>query len=225
MVKRKGFLPILSVLLGLAVLTSACAASGEQQASQDQERASGIDTEAAKLTQGLTDLLDSHVYLAGISVEQAVLTKDANSPQFKAAASALDKNSRDLAGAIESVYGKDASRQFLKLWRQHINFFVQYTVGGITGDQAAQRAAKSRLDKYRQDFGAFIDSATNGELPKATVAGALQMHVNSLLETIDSVIEGKGNPFAKLYASSHMHMPGTASALAKGIIAANPDKF
>ncbi|MGH2699065.1 MAG: hypothetical protein ACRDJL_07690 [Actinomycetota bacterium] len=189
------------------------------------QAATGIDTDAAQLTQGLTDLLDSHVYLAGIAVEQAVLTEDPNSPQFKAAAAALDQNSQDLAAAIESVYGADAADQFLELWRKHIGFFVDYTVGGITDDQQAQRKAKQALDRYRQDFGAFIDSATNGELPKDAVAGALQEHVNSLLKTIDSVIEGKGNPFMSLYDASHMHMPGTASALAGGIIAANPDKF
>ncbi len=41
---------------------------------------------ASDLQAGLTDLLNSHVFLAGIAVEQAVLTEDPKSPQFKAAA-------------------------------------------------------------------------------------------------------------------------------------------
>ena len=38
---------------------------------------------ASDLQAGLTDLLNSHVFLAGIAVEQAVLTEDPKSPQFK----------------------------------------------------------------------------------------------------------------------------------------------
>jgi hypothetical protein len=185
----------------------------------------GIDTAAAGLVQGLTDLLDSHVFLAGIAVEQAVLTGDPESAQFTAAAEALDTNSQDLAAAIESVYGADAGEQFLDLWRQHIEFFVQYTVGGLTGDAKSQNQAKDRLDQYRADFGAFIDSATNGELPADDVAAALQEHVDSLIGTIDLAIAGDTGVFASLYASAHEHMPGTASALAGGIVAANPDTF
>ena len=235
--KKTLLLRTTGIATAFALVGAACSTGQEPRAQRDngtmespaetpaEQAATGIDTDAAKLTQGLTDLLDSHVYLAGIAVEQAVLTEDPNSPQFKAAAGALDQNSQDLAAAIESVYGADAADQFLDLWRKHISFFVDYTVGGITGDQQAQKKAKQALDRYRQDFGAFIDSATNGELPKDAVAGALQEHVNSLIKTIDAVIAGKGNPFMSLYDASHMHMPGTASALAGGIIAANPDKF
>jgi hypothetical protein len=196
-----------------------------QDATIDLAAVGGIGTEAAVLVQGLTDLLDSHVFLAGVAVEQAVLTGDPKSPQFTAAAEALDANSQDLAAAIESVYGADAGDQFLDLWRQHIEFFVQYTVGGLTKDEKSQSEAKARLDQYREDFGAFIDSATNGELPADDVAAALQEHVDSLIDTIDLAIAGDTEVFSSLYASAHEHMPATASALAGGIAAADPDMF
>ena len=188
--------------------------------STEQTAAAGTDTAAAGLRAGLTSLLQEHVYLAGIATGTALGGGDLSAP-----AAVLDENSVALSEAVGSVYGDAAGKQFLDLWRKHIGFFVDYTVGGITGDQQAQKKAKQALDRYRQDFGAFIDSATNGELPKDAVAGALQEHVNSLIKTIDAVIAGKGNPFMSLYEASHMHMPGTASALAGGIIAANPDKF
>lgn len=184
-----------------------------------------VETEAAQLQQALTDLLDSHVYLAGIAVEQGVLTKSTTSPQFKAAATTLDQNSQDLAAAVASVYGNKAGKQFLSLWRKHITFFVDYTVGGLEGDKAAQSRAKKQLDRYRADFGAFIDKATGGELSADAAAGALQMHVDSLLETIDAVIAGDANAFDLLYSSAHEHMPMTATALAGAIVAQNPEKF
>lgn len=196
--------------------------------SSDHTTASGaeaLEAPAAQLQQTLTDLLDSHVYLAGIAVEQAVITKDPNSVEFKAAAGALDQNSKDLAAAIESVYGKTAGTEFLNLWRSHIGFFVDYTVGGLTGDQKMQSKAKNQLDHYRQDFATFIETATKGELPADVVAAALQEHVDSLIGTIDLAIAGDPQVFQSLYDSAHHHMPMTATALAGGIAASNTDEF
>src|SRR3954452_10772372 len=70
---------------------------------------------AADLRAGLTSLLTEHVYLAGIA-----LTKGGP------AVATLDDNSKALSKAIASVYGDDAGKQFLALWRKHIGFFVAY---------------------------------------------------------------------------------------------------
>ena len=205
--------------------SSADTSTDKGGASTDTSMAPSVDTGAAKLTQTLTDLLDGHVYLAGIAVEQAVLTKDPASPQFKAAAGVLDQNSQDLAAAIESVYGPEAGNAFLKQWRAHIQFFVDYTVGGLSGDKAAQAKAKKNLDQYKKDFSAFLSEATGGELPADAAADALQMHVDSLIGTIDAAIAGDPKVFDSLYESATGHMPGTATALAAAISAQNPDQF
>jgi hypothetical protein len=192
---------------------------------QAEEMATGIDTGSAKLRQTLTDLFNSHVYLAGIAVEQAVLTEDPNSPQFKAAATTLDQNSQDLASAIESVYGPEAGDAFLKQWREHIGFFVDYTVGGLTSDKQMQQKAGEDLAQYEDDFGAFLSEATGGELDAGAAADALGMHVDSLVVAVDSLLAGDGRAFDLLYAASKDHMPMTASALAGAIAAQNPDQF
>jgi hypothetical protein len=183
-----------------------------------------VESMESALQRDLTDMLVSHVYLAGIAVEQAKLTGDPASAQFTAAAATLDRNSQDLAAAVESVYGPEAGGQFLELWRSHIGMFVDYTVGGLTGDAALQQDAAARLDQYRQDFGAFMDSATNGELPAMVVADALKVHVDSLVAAVDAVIAGDPAAFDLLYDAAH-HMPDTATAFAGGIIASNPDLF
>ena len=200
-------------------------ASEGMTSSGDSAMEPSVETGAATLTRDLTSLLDSHVFLAGIAVEQAVLTESSTSPQFKAAAGALDSNSKDLAGAIGSVYGEEAEAQFLKLWRAHIGMFVDYTVGGITGDAPMQKKAVKELDRYRKDFGAFIEEATGGELKSADTEAALQMHVTSLVAAVDAMIAGDADVFDKLYAAAHEHMPMTASALAGAIVAQMPDEF
>jgi hypothetical protein len=173
-----------------------------------------VDNEVASLQQTLTQKLTEHEYLAGIAIAMAVVNSD--QPElFEAAAAALDENSQDLAGAIESIYGKAGGDQFLKLWRKHIGFFVAYTQAG--GEGAAAKKAVKDLDGYRSDFGAFIEGATEGALPKAAVEDALKPHVESTLATIDAVLgKSDANPFEELYAAAG-HLPGIATALTGGI--------
>ncbi|MGH2736445.1 MAG: hypothetical protein ACRDKZ_12770 [Actinomycetota bacterium] len=234
-------LRLIAGMLAFALIGAACvgADDGEQSAGnasevqQEQDsamespeaEATTVESGAAILQRDLTSLLDSHVFLAGIAVEQAALTKDPKSPQFKAAAAALDRNSQDLAAAIESVYGPEAGDAFLKQWRAHIGFFVDYTIGGLTNDDKMQQQAARDLDRYRKDFAAFVEEATGGELPADATAAALQEHVKSLVAAIDAVLAGDGKAFDLLYTAAHEHMPMTATALSGAIAAQMPEQF
>jgi hypothetical protein len=178
---------------------------------------------AAKLRQTLTAGLQEHEYLAGIAVAQAVITKKTDSPEFTAAAAALDKNSVALSEAIASVYGKSAGDAFLPLWRKHIGFFVDYTVGKLTNDAGKANKAKADLDGYRADFGAFLASA-NPNLTKEAVAEALVPHVSATFTAIDGVVAGDGTGFDKLRLAAG-HMPMLAGTLAGAIAQQFPAKF
>jgi hypothetical protein len=180
---------------------------------------------ASELRAGLTHLLGEHVYLAGLAINQAVADKgNLEAPATADAVAALDANSVALSEAIGSVYGDDAAAQFLELWRQHIGFFVDYTLGGATGDMAMQDDAKANLDQYRADFGKFVDDATGGELPADAVAEDLQVHVSTLVDAVDAVLAGSPDVFPKLRTAAS-HMPGTALALADAIAKQMPDEF
>jgi hypothetical protein len=184
-----------------------------------------IDTAAADLRAALTSLLQEHVYLAGAAIAQAVQDGgDMEAPGTAAAVEALDENSVQLSDAVGSVYGDDAAEQFLALWRDHIGMFVDYTLGGATGDTEMQEQAAADLDDYRAEFGAFIESATGGELDSAAVEDALDTHVQTLVAAVDSVLEGSPAVYPNLKEAAS-HMPMTADALAEAIVAQNPDAF
>ena len=233
--KRK-LLKIGASLAVVGMLAGACGSddtSNTPSAAQQSEEASGnaqatqasVDTGAAELRAGLTSLLQEHVYLAGAAIATAVQAGgDLEAPPVKSAVSTLDANSVALSEAVASVYGDDAGKQFLELWRNHIGFFVEYTLGGATGDQAKQDAAKKKLDDYRADFGAFIDSATGGNLDAKTVADNLQTHVNTLIVAIDAVLAGSPDVYTKLQTAAH-HMPSTAAALSGAIAEQKPEMF
>jgi hypothetical protein len=170
---------------------------------------------AAELRSGLTFLLTAHVYHAGIAINQAVADGGAlTKPKTAAAVAALDLNSVALSKAVGSAYPA-AEAPFLKSWRQHIGFFVNYTLGKATKNATMTRQAIKDLDGYRTSFGELINSVVP-ELPAAAVAEELKPHVASLFTAIDDVVAASPKAFADLSTAAG-HMPGTAAILAGGI--------
>jgi hypothetical protein len=178
-------------------------------------------TKAAELRTGLNNLFREHVYLAGAATGAALGGRDA---EFKAAAAALDGNSVAIAKAVGSVYGAGAEEAFLPLWRRHIGFVVDYTVGTASGDRAKQDKAVTDLVSYTQDFGAFLSSA-NPNLPKSVVADLVKHHVVTLKDVIDA--QATKDP-AKAYQALRTaagHMQAIADPLAEAIVKQFPDRF
>lgn len=197
--------------------------AAEQVAEVDD--APSVDNPATNLTRDLTSLLAGHEYHAGLAVLTAVQAGgDLEDKTFQAAAGALDDNSQALAGAIGSVYGPDAEDAFLKLWRAHIGFFVDYTLGKATGNDKMVAKAEKDLDGYRNDFGALIEGATEGGLTADQVADALTVHVTSTFDAIDAVVASDPSAFSKLQDAAG-HLPHIASVLSGAIVAQYPEKF
>ena len=223
-------LKLLGALLAVGVTAAACGSSKSSNTASSPQTSTttagdhamgneGSDTGASQLRSGLTSLLQEHVYLAGITTGTALAGQD-----FKPAAAALDANTQALQDAIASVYGDAGGKQFGDLWRKHIGFFVDYATGKATNDAAKVSKARSDLDGYRSDFGAFIESATKGGLPKQAVADELKPHVESLFAAIDAQAAKSPDAVAKLKVAAD-HMPMTAMILAGGIVKQFPAKF
>jgi hypothetical protein len=174
-------------------------------------------TEAAALRATLTSLLSDHVWLAGNALDTAVSKGgDLKDPQVVGAVKALDANSVALSKAIGSVY-PDAEKPFLASWRQHIGFFVNYTLGKAAKNDKQVAKAKADLDAYRTSFGQLINSVIP-ELPADAVAEELIPHVNTLYAAIDASVAGKPDYRTKLTKAAD-HMPMTAAILTSGIVA------
>ena len=170
---------------------------------------------AADLRANLNALLGEHVLIAAVATSHALGGREA---AFNGAAGGLDANSVDLSKAIGAVYGADAEKAFLPLWRKHIGFFVDYTMGMASKDKAKQDKAVADLVGYSQDFGAFL-SSVNPNLPKSAVADLVKSRVVTLKDVVDAQAAGD---WPKAYtairsASHHMQMIGDplAAAIAK----------
>ena len=178
-------------------------------------------SKAADLRTSLDYLMGEHLLLAASATGAALGGRDA---QFKAAAAALDANSVDIAKAIGSVYGQGAQDAFLPLWRRHIGFVVDYTVGVATMDRPKQDKAVTDLVQYTQDFGAFLASA-NPNLPKETVADLVKSHVLTLKDVIDAQAAGDQPKAFAATRGAYAHMAMIADPLAGAIVKQFPDRF
>jgi len=171
------------------------------------------DGDAATLRAGLTGLLIQHVAQTASVVQTAVQTS-LTSKQTGAAVQALDDNTVALGDAIGSVYGDDAKSAFVKMWRAHIGFFVNYTKGLATHDTELVRSAQAKLANYKRDFSKFLGSATG--LPASAIADDLQGHITTLEAAIKAIVT-KSPSAADKVSMAESHMAGTAAALAKAI--------
>ena len=184
---------------------------------QNKSLEGDVDGTASTVRATLTQQLQDHVWLAGNAIDTALYKKgNLNDPQVAGAVKALDENSVALAKTVGSVY-PEAEKPFLASWRQHIGFFVNYTLGKATKNEKQAAKAKADLNKYRTSFGELINSVIH-ELPADAVAEELVPHVDTLIAAIDADIAGKADYQSKLTAAAD-HMPMTAAILASGIVA------
>ena len=177
---------------------------------------------AADLRVTLGRLLGEHAILAMTATQKGF----SGAKDFDAIAKALDANSVDLADAIGSVYGDDARTQFLDgdlLWRDHIGFFVDYTVGLAKKDEAAQQEAVGNLNGYVEAFSSFLADATGA--PKADLRTAVESHVMELKAQIDAYAGGEYANAYEAYREAYQHMYMTGDTLAAAIAAQSPEKF
>jgi hypothetical protein len=131
-------------------------------------------------------------------------------------------NTDQLGAAIGSVYGPAAQQQFLKLWRAHIGFFVNYTLGLATHNSSMTATARKDLAGYITSFSQFIAGAT--KLPATAVAADLQGHVSTLETAINAIVAPNPDAGASLLMAEN-HVAGTGAVLAKGIASSMPSKF
>ncbi len=214
---------VASLLLAAGTIGGATAAAGSSVSPHSRvpmtpvsraTKADPTNTPAAQLYAALDELLREHADLTASVVESAVAT-GASSPETKGALSALGQNTDDLGAAFGSLYGSAAKTEFLKLWRAHIGYFVDYTLGLATRKPAEVATAQKDLAGYVSSFSQFVSGAT--KLPRSAVAADLRGHVSTLESAITAIV-GKSATAGSMIQMAAAHMDGTAQVLAEGIV-------
>ncbi|MEV0716908.1 hypothetical protein [Asanoa sp. NPDC050611] len=165
---------------------------------------------AWRLRSQLTRLLGEHVVLV-VAATRAGAT---NGPDFAAAGEAVNANTRDLAGAVDTLFGAAAAQRFQSLWADHVEQVMAYTGGVAAGDATRREAAIEALGGFEKQFAAFLSSATGGRLPVADLARTLVMHDQMLLAQVDSFAAKQYEQAQDSAYSTYGHMGDVAGQLA-----------
>lgn len=200
------------VLTGALVTGALAAGSNDRMPSMSHNTKAGLTAEQLRVT--LDNLLGEHAALA-MNATNAGYT---GSKSFPAVAKQLDANSVALSKAIGSIYGARAGKTFLDgkyMWRDHVRFFVAYTVALAKHDKAGQARAVANLKRYTTTFGNFLAGATG--MSKVGVRSDLLGHVFELKDQLDAFAAGKYTKAASLYHAAYNHMFMTGDMLAAAI--------
>ncbi|WP_433376441.1 hypothetical protein ACQPZX_07840 [Actinoplanes sp. CA-142083] len=155
--------------------------------------------DAATLKQPLWRLRSQ---LGKLLAEHAALVEDltraavTRSPDFAASGQMINGNTRDLAAAMDSLFGAPAARQFQALWGDHVEQLVAYATATAGQDQAKQAQAKAALAGIETRTATFLDGATGKRMGSDELKAALQEHDLMLLKHADAYA-------AKDYATAH----------------------
>ncbi len=173
---------------------------------------------SAVMRTSLAAKLQQNVYLAGIATGTAL-----SAGQPGPAIEALDENALELSRALGSVYGDDLGREFLALWRRHIELVVDFAEGAAAGDQTRMGNARAALDGFRSAVADLLSSA-NPSFSKDVLVGDLGFHVSTLLAAVQAQAAKDPAHLLKLRQAAG-HVPSTALFLATGIARQFPTKF
>lgn len=170
-----------------------------------------LDVPRRTLQTAFSQLLAEHM---GLMVQTMRAAHDA-APDYPAAGRALNANTTDLGGAIGTLYGPDASRQFLALWAQHIEGLVLYATS--PDDEAAQERARAAQVDYAPKLARFLATATSQRLPSIELAAALTVHDDQLLGQADAYDAGDHVQAQRVSQQGYVHMFALSQRLAEAI--------
>jgi hypothetical protein len=229
MFSKRNLLIAMVAIFGFAGLAAGCTAQDKDADSAVKSEHSSTDADMthesskglAGLQAGLTAQFGQHVDLASAATRAGF---DGRAEDFAAAAKSLDNNSVAISKSIGSVYGAEAEKQFLAVWRSHIGFFVDYTTSAKKGDKAGMDKAVSNLMGYVEASSDFLSKA-NPNLSKDVLKKSITEHVLQLKGAVDAYGAGDINKSYAEQEMAYMHMGELAHTLADAIAKQYPEKF
>jgi hypothetical protein len=138
---------------------------------------------------------------------------------------ALGANASELSAAVTALHGERAGDTFRRLWISHNIALYKYARAVASNDAEGRRKAVARLNRYRRDFGEFIETATHSALDATTVAGALKAHIDQLLRQIKAYSHRDYGKAYRLERRAFAHMFPVGKTLAGGLTSMPPGEF
>lgn len=210
---NKAFKKLMVPALGLTLLFPSVAGAADAEPT--------VNTPAADLRATLDQLLSEHFVLAVTSMTKSY----DGAADAEEVTEALDQNAADMTPAIASVYGEEAAQQFEDIFRGHNDYSSDFVQAAKEDNDELRKEAEMEVDEFVDEFSTFLDTATEGNLPKEAAEEALELHEDQVLTTFDEYTEGNYEQAYTTFRAGHKHMFAISKALSNAIVMQMPDKF
>ena len=209
------FRTILAPILGTALLVPSMGIA------VSADEGSPVETSGVELRATLDSLLSEHYALA---VDSMMKIYDGDAAA-EAAMAALDANTADMEPVIASVYGEEGGAAFIEIFDKHTTGTDDYAMAVRDGDTAAQEEALDEIQSFVDDMGAFLGTATEGNLPEDGATEALRAHEDFVQNTFDLYVAGDFVESYTSYLEGFKQIFGAGSAISGAIATQFPDQF
>jgi len=177
------------------------------------KQAAALQAPKWRLRSQLGKLLAEHVVL----VENVTRAAVRNTPDFAAAGQAVNGNTRDLAAAMDSLFGAAAAKDFQALWADHVEQLVAYASATAAKDATRQEQARTKLGEIENRTATFLESATGKRLGSSGLASALRSHDEMMLRHTDAFATRDYGTAHEVAYQTYEHMYELARQLADAI--------
>ena len=143
--------------------------------------ARALDKPTVRLRSALTKQLGEHVALVVGTMRASIGDK----ADYAAMGKALNGNTVDLTGSMDTLFGAKAARQFQSGWADHVDQLMLYTAAVIGGDAAGKQQAEQQLEQFQTSFAGFLNAATKDRLGLEALNEVLVSHDAMLMKEID----------------------------------------
>jgi hypothetical protein len=175
-----------------------------------------VDDPSFQLRSALGRLMGEHFELAVDTMRSGV----AGEADFDGVAEALDDNSREFTGAVDSLFGAERAAAFNQAWATHIDALVDYTTATAERNEAAKKSAVTEMEQIRQVLAASFSELTGGRVPVDVAATTLTTHDDHLIRQVEAYAQGDYEEAHLVSNEGYAHMFDAAAALAGGFEAA-----
>lgn len=182
--------------------------------SENDAEANGVDSETdtrADISAQRYELdmdLREHSVLA-VSLLRA---QHLDQPDVDALEAAIETNNQAIASSIGQLYPDDED-DFLRLWRNHIEYYQQYLTAAEQGDNAGRHQAMRNLDNFAAEVAALLGNS-DSQVRNTDVERQLTTHTRQTTDTIDALVEGDYTAVYELAHEGYEHMGDVAASIA-----------
>ena len=136
-----------------------------------------LDAPRRTLQSALSGLFGHHM---GLMVQSMRAAHDGTA-DFAAGGRAVNANTAQIASALRTLYGEDASRQFLAIWAGHVEGLYAYA---RAENQTERAKLHDRGADYAPDLARLLATATDQRLSSIELAAAFTEHDHHLRDSL-----------------------------------------